>query len=102
MRQLCRELANRHVRAAPFSTPSDFKQIISDSSLQVRTRLRALWAAQTLGKLTNATMQGLLDDKDEHLRAWGVRLITDFWPIDTVLGQPRATAFEVHRNLVPR
>ncbi|MFM7107669.1 MAG: c-type cytochrome [Planctomycetaceae bacterium] len=32
----------------------------------------------------------MLDDADEHVRAWGVRLLTDDLPLDLATGAPRA------------
>ncbi len=37
-------------------------------------RLRALWALKVTGGLDDVTRLGLLDDHDEHLRAWAVQL----------------------------
>ena len=47
----------------------------------------------------------LLQDPDEHIRAWKLRLLTDFWPLDTVLGQPHPHAIssvpdDVFRELI--
>lgn len=50
------------------------------------TRLRALWALQALGAGSPALSRGLLEDRDEHLRVWAIRLLTDEWPIDTLMG----------------
>ncbi|HMC11625.1 MAG TPA: c-type cytochrome [Pirellulaceae bacterium] len=47
-------------------------------------------------------MISLLNDYNEHLRAWGLRLLTDFWPIDTVFGKPRSTADRIDRSLLPQ
>jgi putative heme-binding domain-containing protein len=33
-----------------------------------------------------AKPQDLLDDPDEHVRTWAIRLLTDEWPIDTLFG----------------
>ncbi|MBU6293536.1 MAG: c-type cytochrome [Planctomycetes bacterium] len=49
-------------------------------------RLPALWADYRAGKLAPGALRALLDDPDEKVRAWGIRLITDFWPLDTLMG----------------
>ncbi|WAC18655.1 c-type cytochrome [Luteolibacter sp. SL250] len=52
------------------------------------TRLRALWTSHAIGALKEDTMLGLLGEKDEHLRVWGIRFLTDAVPID-YMGVPR-------------
>jgi putative membrane-bound dehydrogenase-like protein len=54
----------------------------SDPVLQ----LRALWSLNLTGKLTRERLVALLHDKDEHLRVWAIRLLTDRWPIDCITG----------------
>ena len=41
-----------------------------------------------------AKPESLLDDPDEHVRTWAIRLLTDAWPIDSLFG-PRP-------NLLPK
>ena len=40
-------------------------------------RLRALWTRHALGASEPVRLQALLDDSDEHIRAWAVRLLVD-------------------------
>ena len=49
-------------------------------------RLPALWAEYRAGKTTPQSLRGLLADPDERVRVWAIRLITDFWPLDTLMG----------------
>ncbi len=44
---------------------------------EVSRRLRALWALYATGGLDEATAHGLLNDSNEHIRAWGIRLLCD-------------------------
>ena len=46
-------------------------------------RLRALWGLNAMG---SAKPESLLNDPDEHIRTWAVRLLTDEWPIDLITG----------------
>ncbi len=43
----------------------------------VRVPLRALWALWVTGGLSDEKLTGLLDDEDEHVRAWAVRLLCE-------------------------
>ncbi|HYF37512.1 MAG TPA: PVC-type heme-binding CxxCH protein [Prosthecobacter sp.] len=49
-------------------------------------RLRALWTLNAMGFVTADQLRPLLHDPDEHMRAWAIRLLTDAWPLDTILG----------------
>lgn len=49
-------------------------------------RLRALWLVHQFGELERGLARLLLDDANPHLRSWGIRLLTDFQPIDTIVG----------------
>lgn len=46
-------------------------------------RLRALWSLHEMGA---AQPEALLNDPDEHLRAWGIRLLTEEFFIDHAFG----------------
>lgn len=50
--------------------------ILADHN-DVTRRLRALWALHSTGYLTEDFLIELLDDSDEHIQAWAVRLLVD-------------------------
>jgi len=54
---------------------------------------RALLTLHASGDSDATMLRGFLGHTDEHLRAWGVRLLGDTWPLDGVLG-PTAVAEE--------
>ena len=55
-------------------------------------KLRALWSLYGIGAADRDFVQSQLAHPNEHVRAWSIRLLTDFWPLDTVLSQrPGAT-----------
>lgn len=60
----------------------------------LRNRLRAMWALNALGRLSEAELISLTGDSDEHLRGWAVRLLVDLNEIDTVLGDRRGLKIE--------
>src|SRR5262249_10145418 len=65
-------------------------------------KLRFLWTVKTLNGVSGDRVEQLINDTDEFVRCWGLRLATDFWPIDTVYGQPRSTTEKIDRSLLPR
>ena len=56
-------------------------------------RLRALWALWALQRIEQPRLLSLLVDPAPALRCWALRLLSDAWPLDTVLGD-RPTADE--------
>jgi len=50
-------------------------------------RARALWTLRLIGGTDDAKLRTLLTDSDEHIRTWAIRLLTDAWPLDTVMSQ---------------
>src|SRR5207244_1398949 len=54
-------------------------------------KLRALWSLNVLGAADRKFLEGQLSHPNEHVRAWAIRLLTDSWPLDTVLSKRPAT-----------
>jgi putative membrane-bound dehydrogenase-like protein len=52
-------------------------------------KLRALWMLHLMGELVPGQF---LADKDEHLRVWDIRFLTESWPLDRITG-PASNAF---------
>jgi putative membrane-bound dehydrogenase-like protein len=101
VRQARRELANRAARGGNSSSAiAELRGMLDQTDGDSVQRLRALWTLYTLDALDEPAVERLLDDRDEHVRRWGVRLLVDHWPLDTVHGQPRAAADAV--NIDPR
>jgi putative membrane-bound dehydrogenase-like protein len=55
---------------------SQLLKMLSEQS-NVPRRLRALWALHSIGALDEKTLLGLLDDSEETLRGWSVRLLLE-------------------------
>ena len=51
------------------------------------TTLRALWTLNAIGAADRGLLERQLHHKDEAVRAWAVRLLTDHLPIDTVFSR---------------
>jgi putative membrane-bound dehydrogenase-like protein len=101
-RQARRELAGRaEAGAIPNDVTAQLARIV-DSSGDVRLKLRALWTLQTLDRAPADLLRPLLEDADEHVRTWAVRLLTDAWPLDTPTGKPRAEGARVPADLLDR
>lgn len=58
-------------------------------------KLPALWKDYQAGRASSQMLLGHLEDPDEHVRVWAIRLLTDFWPLDTLKSRrPRPEVFE--------
>ena len=59
------------------------EKLLANQKEPASIRLRALWGLHAMGL---AKPESLLEDPDEHVRTWAIRLLTDTWPIDTLFG----------------
>lgn len=84
-----RELIDRAARGEDVQAATFALSKLRNSSDAV-IRVRAVWTLYSLGVLTRHDLVELLNDPDEHMRVWGVRLLTDDRPLDTALGESRA------------
>ncbi|MEM9282162.1 MAG: PVC-type heme-binding CxxCH protein [Verrucomicrobiota bacterium] len=55
---------------------------------EVYVRLRALWTLAAFGEALH--LESLLDDEEEAMRAWALRLLLDERPLDTIMGPSSA------------
>lgn len=62
------------------------------------SRLRALWTLRLIDGMDDAALRERLDDSDEHLRVWAIRLLTDDWPLDTSVGRRPARREALRRG----
>ncbi|OYV96747.1 MAG: hypothetical protein B7Z73_00200 [Planctomycetia bacterium 21-64-5] len=86
-----RELTDRGARGDDVQPAVEAlnRLVVSDDAV---VRLRAIWALTSLAAMSRRQLMAMLDDPDEHVRTWGVRLLTDLWPLDTATGLSRAEA----------
>lgn len=99
VRQARRELANRRAAGAGLRRSAAELRRILESDTDAVVRLRALWTLYTLDEISKSDLVRLLGHSDEHLRVWAIRLLTDFWPIDTVHGLVRATRESIDQDI---
>lgn len=62
------------------------EQALTSQEKHDRNRLRCLWTLHVIGGADEELLVKLLDDKNEHIRAWAIRLLTEQWPLDGILG----------------
>ena len=86
-RQARLQLAARAASGArPNSTIAELHAMLSATSDPVVT-LRALWSLAMIGGADAMFLQAQLRHDNEHVRTWAIRLLSDAWPLDTVMSQ---------------
>jgi len=83
------ELASRAGAAA--GTVQDLRKMFVEQDDPV-VKLRALWSLNAVGAADRKFLEAQLAHPNEHVRAWAIRLLTDSWPLDTVLSKRPSTA----------
>jgi putative membrane-bound dehydrogenase-like protein len=91
VRQARVELARRFVAGDELAAATDALRDLLRRSDNVGLQLRALWSLWSIDAIDPATLHRLLDSDNEHRRVWGIRLLTDRWPLDAIHG-PLAAA----------
>ena len=79
-----RQLVDRANRGEPVDDAVSGLRAMFEREGEPRRKLQALWSLYTLGRVDDATLRGLLKQDHEALRVWGIRLLTDRNPLDTV------------------
>jgi putative heme-binding domain-containing protein len=86
-RQAREELITRTLDGRGVGKAKDLLHALFDKEKSAPLKLRALWTLYGLGAVDDRLLLTLTGDPNEHLRVWGVRLLTDFWPIDNVMSK---------------
>lgn len=73
----------------PSMVSTKLKALLRSDDGTTTARLRALWMLHIIGELSPGLF---LEDKNEHLRVWAVRFLTESWPLDRITG-PATDAF---------
>ncbi|WP_442510757.1 PVC-type heme-binding CxxCH protein [Novipirellula sp. SH528] len=62
------------------------RQIFSASDTSESTAVQSLLTLHACGATTPDDLTALLDHPSEHVRVWAIRLLSETWPIDDVMG----------------
>jgi putative membrane-bound dehydrogenase-like protein len=76
-----------------YGEPRKPMPMIEPHCLEGTGTLQTLWKEYQEGRTTPAMLRGYLNDPDEHVRVWAIRLLTDFWPIDTFTGPYKGATY---------
>ncbi len=88
-RQARLELARRQMTGDVTSTYPRLVHLIEQSESNPTTKVQALLTLHVLGGADQKLLRGLSNTKQESLRSWSIRLLTDDWPLDDAMGASR-------------
>ncbi len=86
-RQARQELLARSIDGRELGTAVEQLRALYEKQTDVPLKLRALWSLHALGAADETLLRAQLHHGDEHMRAWAIRLLTDAWPLDTVMSK---------------
>ncbi len=84
-RQARLRLAERAEARLPLDGAEPLLRGLFENEPDVVVKLRALWSLHAIGAADEKFLQAQLRHENEHVRAWAIRLLTDAWPLDTVM-----------------
>ena len=87
VRQARIELATRAAAGREMSDAVRHLSELFERGSDAPQQLRALWTLYAIGAAEPAFLHAQLGHANEHVRAWAIRLLTDTWPLDTVMSQ---------------
>ncbi len=95
VRQARLQLAERATTGVNFQTAKiELLEMFAREKNEVM-RLRAVWSLYAIGAADEIFLRDLLHHSNEHVRVWAIRLLTDFWPLDTVMStRPSGAGFQ--------
>lgn len=71
-----------------------------DSAPNTPKRLRALWALQVTGGLSQDRLSGLLSHENEHVRAWAIQFLCDASTVNAFQDASKATQTSADRSVL--
>lgn len=54
---------------------------------ETTVKLRALWSLHVIGAVDEHFLRAQLRHPNEHVRVWAIRLLSDAWPLDTIISR---------------
>lgn len=96
VRQARQTLVDRFARSAEKDAIRDAVcqglRTLLENERDIPLKLRALHTLFAIGCTDQSFLSTLLGHQDPHIRAWALRLLTDTWPLDTIMGDRHPSA----------
>jgi len=81
------ELASRAATGQKLDAAKKQLRAMFDTNPEDAVKLRALWTLFDIGGADTVFLKAQLQHPNEHVRAWAIRMISDAWPLDTVVSR---------------
>ncbi len=85
VRQARLQLAEKMIEGSQFKSAKTQLENLFTRETNVVVQLRALWSLYAIGGADEKFLRASLSHPNEHVRTWAVRLLSDLWPLDTVV-----------------
>jgi putative membrane-bound dehydrogenase-like protein len=86
-RQARLELTHRAANGQALTHAIEDLQAMFAQNADPVVKLRALWTLYGMRAAKPEFLRAQLTHANEHVRAWAVRLLTDYWPLDTLMSR---------------
>jgi putative membrane-bound dehydrogenase-like protein len=87
VRQARLELAKRAAQGHALTQGIEDLQKLFANDVDPVIKLRALWTLYGIGAAKPDFLRAQLAHADEHIRTWAIRLLSDAWPLDTLMSR---------------
>ena len=98
-RQARLELAGRAETDRGLGTAKEPLRELFEKHTNMVVKLRAVWTLYAIGAADERFLQEQLRHPNEHVRTWAIRLLTDRWPLDTVMSRRPGGHSEMEQSL---
>jgi putative membrane-bound dehydrogenase-like protein len=85
VRQARLQLADRAAVGREFDTAKTQLREMFAGQADMVVKLRALWSLYVIGAADEDFLRAQLRHPNEHVRTWAIRLLSDSWPLDTLM-----------------
>lgn len=100
-RQARRQLIESARSGPEFDEASTKLRALFDGQTDPVQQLRVMCSLYAIGGADRAFLLAQLHHEDEHIRVWAIRMLSDSWPLDTVISErPAGAPAEVDQELL--
>jgi putative membrane-bound dehydrogenase-like protein len=87
VRQARRQLVEKALAGQELALARTQLGEILAQNTNVLAQLRVLWSLHSIGAADEPLLRAQLRHPNEHVRVWAIRLLSDSWPLDSVVSQ---------------
>jgi putative membrane-bound dehydrogenase-like protein len=101
VRQARQQLAERATTGREFDQARTELHSLFNQQTDAVQQLRVLCSLYVIGGADETFLRAQLHHPDEHIRVWAIRLLSDTWPLDTVISErPMHATARINQDLI--